>query len=104
MFWLSPISVWSIGAVPLPEIDPVNNGCGLDHPFALEGSFDVRYENAVGPYTMSTMLTFANPTQPCVPIDGPGSRYSWVQSRTKSERRRLGSSCSATRFPSATSR
>ena len=42
MFVPSPISVWSIGPVPEPEMLPVNSGCGEDQPLGLVGSLDVR--------------------------------------------------------------
>jgi hypothetical protein len=37
----SPITVWSIGPVPEPEIVPEKSALGADHPFALVGSVDV---------------------------------------------------------------
>jgi hypothetical protein len=42
MFVPSPMSVWSMGPVPEPEMLPENSVCGDDHPFALVGSLDVR--------------------------------------------------------------
>jgi hypothetical protein len=42
MFEPSPITVWSIGPVPDPEMLPENNGCAADQPLAFVGSLEVR--------------------------------------------------------------
>ena len=42
MFVPSPMSVWSMGPVPEPEMLPVKSVCCDDQPFALAGSLDVR--------------------------------------------------------------
>lgn len=39
-----------MGPVLEPEMVPVKSGCAADHSFALVGSLDVRYENAVEPH------------------------------------------------------
>ena len=41
MFWLSPMSVWSITPVLEPVMLPVNSVCGADQPLALDGSVEV---------------------------------------------------------------
>jgi len=38
----SPMSVWSMGPVPEPEMLPVKSACWDDQPFGLAGSLDVR--------------------------------------------------------------
>jgi hypothetical protein len=42
MFVLSPMSVWSMGPVLEPEMDPENSAFGADQPLALVGSDEVR--------------------------------------------------------------
>ena len=41
LFWLSPMTVWSMTPVLEPEMLPVNSVCAEDQPLALVGSLEV---------------------------------------------------------------